>query len=71
MKTLTRKQLKARKAPAVRFVRDASSVLQNRRERLEGLTLEARKHQAMRDLARLRQEEQEEAEREFAHFRRR
>ena len=46
-----------------RPVRDASPVLQNRRERLEELTLEAQEHRARRELARLRQEEQEEAER--------
>ena len=47
-----------------RPVRDASPVLQNRRERLEELTLEAQEHRARRELARLRQEEQEEAERQ-------
>jgi len=49
--------------PQPRPVRDASPVLQNRRERLEELTLEAQEHRARRELARLRQEEQEEAER--------
>ena len=49
-----------------RPVRDASPVLQNRRERLEELTLEAQEHRAKRELARLRQEEQEEAERQQA-----
>jgi hypothetical protein len=43
-------------------VRDASPVLQNRRERVEELTLEAQEHWARRELAKLRQEEQEEAE---------
>jgi excisionase family DNA binding protein len=45
-----------------RPVRDASPVLQNRRERLEELTLEAQEHRARRELARLRQEEREEIE---------
>ena len=49
-----------------RPVRDASPVLQNRRERLEELTLEAQEHRARRELVRLRQEEQEEAERQEA-----
>jgi excisionase family DNA binding protein len=49
-----------------RPVRDASPVLQNRRERLEELTLEAQEHRAKRELAKLRQEEQEEAERQEA-----
>ena len=49
-----------------RPVRDASPVLQNRRERLEELTLEAQEHRARRELARLQQEEQEEAERQEA-----
>lgn len=48
----------------LRPVRDASPVLQNRRERLEELTLEAQEHRARRELTRLRQEEQEEAERQ-------
>ena len=46
-----------------RPVRDASPVLQNRRERLEELTLEAQEHRARRELEKLRREEQEEAER--------
>jgi len=45
-----------------RPVRDASPVLQNRRERVEELTLEAQEHRARRELARLQQEEQKEAE---------
>ena len=49
-----------------RPVRDASPVLQNRRERLEELTLEAQEHRARRELAKLRQEEVEEAERQEA-----
>lgn len=47
-------------------VRDASPVLQNRREQLGELTLEAQVHRARRELARLRQEEQEETERQEA-----
>ena len=49
-----------------RRVRDASPVLQNRRERLEELTLEAQEHRAKRELEKLRREEQEEAEKEEA-----
>ncbi len=49
-----------------RPVRDASPVLQNRRERLEELTLEAQEHRARRELEKLRREEQEEAERREA-----
>jgi len=49
-----------------RPVRDASPVLQNRRERLEELTLEAREHRAKRELGKLHREEQEEAERREA-----
>jgi excisionase family DNA binding protein len=45
-----------------RPVREPSPVLQNRRERLEELTLEAQEHRARRELAKLRREEQEEAE---------
>ena len=46
-----------------RPVRDPSPVLQNRRERLEELTLEAQEHRARRELEKLRREEQQEAER--------
>jgi hypothetical protein len=53
-----REQRQARPRP----VRDASPVLQNRRERLEELTLEAQEHRARRELEKLRREEQEEAE---------
>jgi excisionase family DNA binding protein len=49
-----------------RPVREASPVLQNRRERLEELTLEAQEHRARRDLEKMRREEQEEAERREA-----
>jgi hypothetical protein len=49
-----------------RPVRDASPVLQNRRERLEELTLEAQEHRARRELEKLRTEEQEEADRREA-----
>ncbi|HEV2177320.1 MAG TPA: hypothetical protein VGW33_08980 [Terriglobia bacterium] len=45
-----------------RQVRDASPVLQNRRERLEELTLEAQEHRARRELTKLEREEQKEAE---------
>jgi hypothetical protein len=57
-----REQRQARPRP----VRDASPVLQNRRERLEELTLEAQEHRARRELEKLRREEQEEAERQEA-----
>ena len=46
-----------------RPVRDPSPVLQNRRERLEELTLEAQEHRARRELEKLRREEQQESER--------
>jgi hypothetical protein len=49
-----------------RPVREPSPVLQNRRERLEELTLEAQEHRARRELEKLRREEQEEAERREA-----
>ncbi len=45
-------------------MRSASPVLQNRRERLEELTLEAQELRARRDLVRLQQEDQQEAERQ-------
>ncbi len=43
-------------------MREASPVLQNRRERLEELTLEAQEVRAKRELAKLQREDQEEAE---------
>lgn len=46
-----------------RPVRDASPVLQNRREQLEELTLETQEHRARRELEKLRREEQQEADR--------
>lgn len=49
-----------------RPVRDASPVLQNRRERVEELTLEAQEHRARRELEKLRAEERQEAERREA-----
>lgn len=49
-----------------RPVREASPVLQNRRERLEELTLEAQEHRARQVLEKMRREEQEEAERHEA-----
>jgi excisionase family DNA binding protein len=45
-----------------RSVRDASPVLQNRRERLEELTLEAQEHRAQRELDKLHAEDQEEVD---------
>ena len=45
-----------------RPVREASAVLQNRRERLEELTLEAQEYRARRELEKLRREEKQEAE---------
>ena len=47
-------------------VRDPSPVLQNRRERLEELTLEAQEMRARRELARLQREEREEVEQQQA-----
>ena len=47
-------------------VRDASPVLQNRRERLEELTLEAQEMRARRELAKLQREEKERVEQEQA-----
>ncbi len=49
-----------------RPVREASPVLQNRRERLEELTLEAQEHRARRELKKLSAEEQEEEDRRKA-----
>ncbi len=45
-------------------MRSASPVLQNRRERLEELTLEAQELRVRRDLVKLQQEDQQEAERQ-------
>ena len=47
-------------------MREPSSVLQNRRERLEELTLEAQEMRAKRELVRLQREDQMEAERREA-----
>ena len=47
-------------------MRDASPVLQNRRERLEELTLEAQEIRARRELVKLEREEQDEAEQQQA-----
>ncbi|HEV2234785.1 MAG TPA: helix-turn-helix domain-containing protein [Terriglobia bacterium] len=52
-----------------RPVRQASPVLQNRRERLEELTLEAQEVRAKRELAKLVREEQQEAEKREAEAR--
>ena len=49
-----------------RAVREASPVLQNRRERLEELTIQAQEHRARRELEKLQREDQEEAERREA-----
>jgi hypothetical protein len=49
-----------------RTVRDASGVLQNHRERLEELTLEAQEMRVKRELAKLQREEREEAEKREA-----
>jgi excisionase family DNA binding protein len=54
--------VKERRPTQTRPVRDASPVLQNRRERLEELTLDAQEVRARRELAKLHREEQEEAE---------
>ena len=58
--------VKERRPTQTRPVRDASPVLQNRRERLEELTLDAQEVRAQRELAKLHREEQEEAERREA-----
>jgi excisionase family DNA binding protein len=50
------------RAERIRPVRDASPVLQNRRERLEELTLEAQEVRARRELEKLQREDEEEAE---------
>ena len=47
-------------------VREASPILQNRRERLEELVLEAQEVRARRELARLQREDHEEAEKQQA-----
>lgn len=54
--------VRERRSERIRPVRDASPVLQNRRERLEELTLEAQEVRAKRELAKLQREDQEEAE---------
>ena len=58
--------VKERRPTQPRPVRDASPVLQNRRERLEELTLDAQEMRAKRELAKLRRDEQEETERREA-----
>ena len=58
--------LRESKRERFRPVRDASPVLQNRRERLEELTLEAQEIRAKRELAKLQREQQEEAEQQQA-----
>ncbi|MBI4165903.1 MAG: helix-turn-helix domain-containing protein [Acidobacteria bacterium] len=55
--------LREPRRPQVRSVCDASPVLQNRRERLEELTLEAQEHRARRELEKLRREDQVETDR--------
>jgi len=54
--------VREQRAERTRPVRDASPVLQNRRERLEELTLEAQEVRARRELAKLQREDEEEAE---------
>jgi excisionase family DNA binding protein len=58
--------VRERRTERARPVREASPVLQNRRERLEELTLEAQEVRARRELARLQREDEEEAEQEEA-----
>lgn len=60
------KAVRERRPVQPRPVREASPVLQNRRERLEELTLDAQEMRARHELAKLRREEQEEAERREA-----
>ncbi|HEV2378379.1 MAG TPA: helix-turn-helix domain-containing protein [Terriglobia bacterium] len=54
--------VKDQRQAKVRPVRGPSPVLQNRRERLEELTLEAQEHRARHELEKLRRQEQAEAE---------
>ena len=54
--------MRERRTERIRPVRDASPVLQNRRERLEELTLEAQEVRARRELEKLQREDEEEAE---------
>src|SRR5208283_1812965 len=58
--------LRNSKRERFRPVRDASPVLQNRRERLEELTLEAQEVRARRELMKLQREEEDEAEQQQA-----
>ena len=58
--------MKNQRQTRARPVREASSVLQSRRERLEELNIETQEVRARRELAKLRREEQEEAERREA-----
>ena len=58
--------VKSQRDGRTRPVREASPVLQNRRERIEELTLEAQEHRAKRELTKLEREEQEEADRQEA-----
>lgn len=58
--------LKDHRQPRTRPVREASPVLQNRRERLEELNIQAQEHRARRELEKLQREEQQEAERREA-----
>ena len=54
--------VRERRPSQSRPIRDASPVLQNRRERLEELTIEAQEMRARREIEKLRREEDEEAE---------
>jgi excisionase family DNA binding protein len=58
--------VRERRPERLKPVRDPSPVLQNRRERLEELTLEAQEMRARRGLARLQREEREEVEQQEA-----
>ncbi|HEV2380945.1 MAG TPA: helix-turn-helix domain-containing protein [Terriglobia bacterium] len=58
--------IKNQRQTRARSVREASPVLQNRRERLEELNIETQEMRARRELAKLQREEQEEAERREA-----
>jgi excisionase family DNA binding protein len=58
--------MKSQRETRARPVREASPVLQSRRERLEELNIEAQEVRARRQLAKLQREEQEEAERREA-----
>lgn len=60
------KAVREHRTERIRPVREATPILQNRRERLEELVLEAQEVRARRELARLQREDQEETEQQQA-----